>query len=159
MPLSKDDLIQTIFGAIDEVNCSLPEEEQLEKLPNTILAGDQGTLDSLGLINFIVELEGRIKKDYKIIGSIFDFDAKILKKFNVSETNLKFELYNNNYSFYVISGNINQIDLTSSEFNIVKENKDLNVKGSLVSKANLKNIQNTLHLFKINLLLFFVVQC
>ena len=64
MQLSSDNIIQTIFGAIDEVNCSLSEEEQLEKLPNTILAGDQGTLDSLGLINFIVELEGRIRKDF-----------------------------------------------------------------------------------------------
>ena len=64
MQFSKDNIIQTIFGAIDEVNCSLPEEEQLEKLPDTILAGDQGTLDSLGLINFIVELEGRIQKDF-----------------------------------------------------------------------------------------------
>ena len=43
------------------------------------------------------------------------------------------------YKFYVAKGNINEIDLTSSEFEINKENKNLKVEGNLVTKANLKN--------------------
>ena len=65
---------------------------------------------------------------------------------------IKFVLLKNNYSFYVIKGNINEIDLANSEFRINKENKNLHVKGNLVCRANLKNIQNILDLFKINLL-------
>ena len=64
MSLSKEKIIQTIFAAIDEVNNILVEEERLEKLPNTILVGDNGKLDSLGLINFIVEVEGRVQKRF-----------------------------------------------------------------------------------------------
>ena len=64
MGLSKENILQTIFGAVDEVNKMLAEEERLEKLPSTLLAGDGGSLDSLGLINFIVEVEGRVQKDF-----------------------------------------------------------------------------------------------
>jgi acyl carrier protein len=63
MPLSKEKIIQTIFDAVDELNTILTEEERLEKSPETLLAGEKGSLDSLGLINFIVEVESRVQKD------------------------------------------------------------------------------------------------
>ncbi len=110
----------------------------------------EGQIEGKIKINF--DTKGRIKDDYEIVGLISNFDAKILKKFNINQSDFKFELLKNNYSFYVIKGNINEIDLANSEFKIIRENKNLNVKGNLVSKANLKNIQNTLELFKINLL-------
>ena len=66
MELSKGNVLQTIFGAIDEVNKMLAEEERLEKSLNTRLVGDGGGLNSLGLINFIVEVEGRIQKDFSL---------------------------------------------------------------------------------------------
>ncbi len=66
MELSKENILQTIFGAIDEVNKMLAEEERLEKSLNTRLVGDGGGLNSLGLINFIVEVEGRIQKDFSL---------------------------------------------------------------------------------------------
>ena len=64
MGLSKEKILQTVFGAVDEVNEMLAEEERLEKLPDTLLVGDEGSLDSLGLINFIVAVEGRVRKDF-----------------------------------------------------------------------------------------------
>ena len=64
MGLSKENILHTIFGAVDEVNKMLAEEGRLKKSPNTLLSGDRGSLDSLGLINFIVEVEGRIQKDF-----------------------------------------------------------------------------------------------
>ena len=73
---------------------------------------------------------------------------KYLKKFNVNQTDAKFELFKNNYSVYLVKGNINDIDLANSEFEINKENKNFNVKGNLVSRANLKNIQKLLICFK-----------
>ena len=77
---------------------------------------------------------------------------KYLRNSNVNKANAKFELFKDNYSFYIVKGNINDIDLANSEFEINKENKNLNVKANLVSRANLKNIQSTLDLFQINLL-------
>jgi acyl carrier protein len=66
MGLSEEKIFQTIFGVVDEVNKMLPEERRLQKLPDTLLVGDQGNLDSLGVINFVVELESRIQKDFNL---------------------------------------------------------------------------------------------
>ena len=111
---------------------------------------NKGQIEGEVKINF--DTTGKIKDDYKITGSVFNFDAKILKKFNINQTDAKFELFKNNYRVYINKGNINDIDLANSEFEINKENKNFNIKGNLVTRANLKNIQNTLDLFQINLL-------
>ena len=63
MQLSKEKIVQIIYDSVDEVNETLVEEERLNKLPDTLLAGEKGNLDSLGLINFIIEVEGRIQKN------------------------------------------------------------------------------------------------
>ena len=126
---------------------------QVKPSPFLFLAKEifnKGQIEGKLIVNF--DTAGKIKDDYKITGSIFNFDAKILKKFNINKVNAKFELFKNNYSFYIVKGNINGIDLANSEFEINKENKNLNVKANLVSRANLKNIQSTLDLFQINLL-------
>jgi len=110
----------------------------------------KGQIEGKLKVNF--DATGKIKDNYKITGSILNFDVKVLKKLNINKTNAKFELFKDNYSFYIVKGNINEIDLARSEFEINKENKNLNVKANLVSRANLKNIQSTLDLFQINLL-------
>ena len=111
---------------------------------------NKGQIEGEIKINF--DTAGKIKDDYKIKGSIFNFDAKILKKFNINQIDAKFELFKNNYRIYIVKGNINDIDLANSEFEINKKKKNLSVKGNLVSRANLKNFQDTLDLFQINLL-------
>ncbi len=126
---------------------------QVKPSPFLFLAKEifnKGQIEGKLKVNF--DTAGKIKDDYKITGSIFNFGAKILKKFNINKVNAKFELFKNNYSFYIVKGNINDIELANSEFEINKENKNLNVKANLVSRANLKNIQSTLDLFQINLL-------
>jgi len=110
----------------------------------------EGKIEGEAEINF--DNTGKIQDDYKITGLVSDFNAKILKKLSLSQINSKFEFFKDRYKFYVAKGNINEIDLTSSEFEINKENKNLKVEGNLVTKANLKNIQDTLNLFKIKLL-------
>jgi len=123
---------------------------QIKPSPFLIIAKrilNKGQISGEAKINF--DSTGRIKDDYKIAGSIFNFNAKILDKFNINQTDVKFEIYKNNYSFYLIKGNINKIDLANSEFEINKENKNLNVKGNLISKADLKNIKNTFSLLNI----------
>ncbi len=126
---------------------------QIKPTPFLLLANQissKGFIEGQVKMNF--DSSGKIKNDYKITGSINDFNAKIFKKFSINKTDLEFEVFNDKYNFYVVKGNINEIDLANSEFKINRENKNFNVKSNLVLRANLKNIQNTLELFKINLL-------
>ena len=59
---SQDRALRIIFEAVDEVNEMLPEDRKLEKATETILAGDTGKLDSLGLVSFIVAVEGAAQR-------------------------------------------------------------------------------------------------
>ena len=72
MELSEERILRTIFEVVDEVNKMLPEERRLQKLSDTFLAGDRGNLDSLGLINFIVELEGGLQKDFGLTMNLIE---------------------------------------------------------------------------------------
>jgi len=126
---------------------------QIKPSPFLIIAKKifkEGKIEGVAEINF--DNTGKIQDDYKITGLVSDFNAKILKKFRLSQIDSNFEFFKDRYKFYVAKGNINEIDLSSSEFEINKENKNLNVEGNLLTKANLKNIQDTLDLFKIKLL-------
>ena len=73
MEMSEEKLVLSIFKAVDEVNKMLPEERRLKKLPDTFLAGDRGKLESLELINFIVELEGRLQKDFSLTLNLIEW--------------------------------------------------------------------------------------
>lgn len=65
--LNKDNrLIRTIFRAIDDFNQELPQEEQLEKSADTLLFGESGRLDSLGLVNLIVLIEQEIEDEFDV---------------------------------------------------------------------------------------------
>ena len=71
--MSEENIVLSIFKAIDEVNKMLPEERRLQKLTDTFLAGDRGKLESLELINFIVELEGRLQKDFGLTFNLIEW--------------------------------------------------------------------------------------
>ncbi len=47
---------EILYPALEEINDSLEEGEQLSKSPNTVLFGDGALLDSIG-VNFIVTTE------------------------------------------------------------------------------------------------------
>jgi len=59
-----DKVIQALFKAMDDVNQLLPKKEQLEKSEETVLSGESGKLDSLGLVNLIVAAERKIEEDF-----------------------------------------------------------------------------------------------
>ena len=63
MHKSKEQVINSIYRAVDEVNRQSPSHAQLSKEPTTILLGDGGVLDSLGLINLIVCIEEKIMSE------------------------------------------------------------------------------------------------
>jgi D-alanine--poly(phosphoribitol) ligase subunit 2 len=71
----EEQVIQAIFGAIDEINQQLPRAQRLEKSTQTALLDGAGKLDSLGLINLIVATEQRIEEVLGIAVSLIDDDV------------------------------------------------------------------------------------
>ena len=95
----KEQVTQIIFETVDEINKNLAQDKQLEKSELTILFGKDGILDSLGLVNFIVTAEQKIKKStgsmialadesamsqqsspLKTIGSLISYIVDLLEK-------------------------------------------------------------------------------
>ena len=60
--MDQDKIQAAVFEAIDEVNEILPPEQQLNKSTDTVLFGQEGALDSLGLVKMIVATEGKIQE-------------------------------------------------------------------------------------------------
>ncbi len=56
----QNDIIQILYAAIDDLNLQLPPEQRLEKSTGTVLFGEGGRLDSLGLVSFIVAAEQKL---------------------------------------------------------------------------------------------------
>ncbi len=55
-------ITEAIFSAIDEVNIQLPKEQRLLKSADAPLFGEAGPLDSLGLVNLIVQVEQKVEE-------------------------------------------------------------------------------------------------
>lgn len=53
----KNEILAAIYDVIREFNGQLPPDRRLVCAPETVLVGDGGVLDSLGLINLLVLLE------------------------------------------------------------------------------------------------------
>jgi acyl carrier protein len=57
-----DGVLRVMYESISEVNAQLPENQRIEKSLATILLGEGGKLDSLGLVNFIVITEQKLEE-------------------------------------------------------------------------------------------------
>ena len=68
----KETIIQTIYGVVDEVNLQQPDNGQLEKSLDTVLFGQNGKLDSLGLVSFVVAAEQNIEEALGVSVSVSD---------------------------------------------------------------------------------------
>ena len=73
-------VIRTIFRAVDEFNQELEEKERLEKSADTLLFGDAGKLDSLGLVSLIVQIEQEIEDEFGVSITIADERAMSQEK-------------------------------------------------------------------------------
>ena len=69
---TKDHVLSVVFRVIDSVNHTLPDEHKLSKSESTVLLGDGGTLDSLGLVMFVVRTEQEIQDDFESNISLTD---------------------------------------------------------------------------------------
>jgi acyl carrier protein len=57
----RDQIIEILFGVIEQLNLQLPSEERLSVSEDTIIMGPRATLDSLGLVNLIVAAENKLQ--------------------------------------------------------------------------------------------------
>ena len=60
------------MNSIEEINRQLENEHQLEKSTNTVLFGEDGKLDSLGLINLVVAVEQNIEDEFDVTITLAD---------------------------------------------------------------------------------------
>ena len=62
--IEQDKILKAIFEVVKQMNKELPQELQLVASRDTVLFGQHGKLDSLGLVNFIVASEQKIREDF-----------------------------------------------------------------------------------------------
>ena len=71
----KEQILQIIFGAIDEINKLSLSARKLDKTPDVKLYGKDGQLDSLMLVNLIVAIEQNIEEEFEVSLTIADEKA------------------------------------------------------------------------------------
>ena len=64
--INKNKILESIYCAVDEIKETI-DVEGLEKSEKTTLFGENGTLDSIGLVNFINTTEQQIEEDLKLL--------------------------------------------------------------------------------------------
>lgn len=70
--MKKDKCILIVQDSIAHINLQLPEKQQISSDFTTVLVGPNSELDSLSLINLIVEVEERISSSLGIRIPILD---------------------------------------------------------------------------------------
>jgi acyl carrier protein len=79
----REKILHSIYAALDEVNEQLPDDQQLEKSPDTVLLGESGKIESIDLVNILVATEENVEEAFGVPLSITDERA-------VSEKNSPF---------------------------------------------------------------------
>ena len=64
-----------VFETIDEINDGLNPSEKINRSVDTILVGQGGQLDSLGLVQLIVSVEQKVNQTFDVLISIVDDKA------------------------------------------------------------------------------------
>jgi acyl carrier protein len=68
------DVLNVIYESISDLNVQLPAERRIDKSPASVLFGEGGTLDSLGLSNFIVITEQKLQEFFGFSVDLTDDD-------------------------------------------------------------------------------------
>ncbi|MGH9227693.1 MAG: acyl carrier protein [Acidimicrobiales bacterium] len=72
---SRDRIIGVIYATIDELDVELEPGARLQPSPDTLLYGEQGQLDSLKLVELLVETEQRIEDEFGVWLTLADEHA------------------------------------------------------------------------------------
>jgi hypothetical protein len=67
-----DAVTQLVYAAIDEVNSTLSPEQALKKSPDTVIIGVTGSLDSVGVVNFVIAVEDGIERKFRETINLMD---------------------------------------------------------------------------------------
>ena len=59
-----------VWRAFDEVSAELALDRQIARSPDTVLYGEGGVFDSLGLVSLIVEIEAAVVDEYGVTLSL-----------------------------------------------------------------------------------------
>lgn len=76
----EDQILNSVFRAIDELNDMLPAIKRLEKTPDTVLYDSNGRLDSLELVNLIVATEQNVEDAFGVTVTLADERAMSQQK-------------------------------------------------------------------------------
>ena len=76
----KEIILENIYESIDELNEQLSNEKQLTKSTKTVLFGNNGQLDSLGLVSLLVIIEQNIEDEFDVSITIADEKAMSQKR-------------------------------------------------------------------------------
>lgn len=63
---NKHIVTELVYSAIDEINLMQPKDKKIQKSFGTELIGTSSAMDSLGLVNFIIELEQKIQENFNL---------------------------------------------------------------------------------------------
>ncbi len=69
---NRDRIIQKIYEALEEVNFQIAEDKIIAKSGDSPLFGENGKLDSLGLVHLLVSIEERIQDEFKLSLTLAD---------------------------------------------------------------------------------------
>jgi acyl carrier protein len=65
--MTEQDIQNIIFDALEMVNHSRDDDDKVPITPETLLFGDDGHLDSMGLVSLLIDVEeSLLAKDFKI---------------------------------------------------------------------------------------------
>ncbi|MBA7642534.1 hypothetical protein ES703_50229 [subsurface metagenome] len=70
--VDKETIIGSLLAAVDDLNRQLPKESQIERSTGTVLSGEGGQLDSLGIINFIIAVEQKVEDEFHTVIMLTD---------------------------------------------------------------------------------------
>lgn len=57
--MERERALALIYDTVDTINRQLPPPRRLARSPRTVIVGAGGSLDSLGIVNFVLALEER----------------------------------------------------------------------------------------------------
>jgi hypothetical protein len=67
-----DDIARTVYASMKQLNLQLPEDDRLIESLETILVGEGGVLDSLGLITLLVNTEQALLEEHNLRVTLLD---------------------------------------------------------------------------------------
>lgn len=76
----RERIVSAIYEAVDELNKQLPRGIQLEKSVDAPLYGKGGKLESIDLVNFIMEVEDKMRDEFGVSLTIADERAMSQQK-------------------------------------------------------------------------------